>query len=149
MTTPNRAPRDTETRALKERPKQWMPPELLPEPDKQAGYTYRWVRTSTLNVADPKNVTKMMLEGWEPVQVEEQPHYRLLNSPNDNFKGCIEIGGLMLCKIPTEFMEQRKAHYDKLTKDQMEGVDNNYMRQNDSRMPLFNERRSKTTFGKG
>lgn len=149
MTTPNRTPRDIETRSLKERPKQWMPPELLPEPDKQAGYTYRWVRTATLNVADPTNMSKMFTEGWEPVSVEEQPQYKWLSNPTGYFKGSIEIGGLLLCKIPTEFMTQRQAHYDKMTREQMEGADNNYMRQNDSRMPLFNERRSKTTFGKG
>ena len=34
----NRLQREMENRELKERPKQWMPPELLPEPDKQAGY---------------------------------------------------------------------------------------------------------------
>ena len=45
MATPqNRTPRDLETRVLAERPKQWMPPEALPEPDKQAGFAYRWIR---------------------------------------------------------------------------------------------------------
>jgi len=50
----NRIPRDVQTRQQEERPKAWTPPELLPEPDKQAGYAYRWIRVSMLNVADPK-----------------------------------------------------------------------------------------------
>ena len=33
----NKLTRELETRELTERPKQWMPAELLPEPDKQAG----------------------------------------------------------------------------------------------------------------
>ena len=53
MATPqNRTPRDLETRVLAERPKQWMPPEALPEPDKQAGFAYRWIRVSMLNKDD-------------------------------------------------------------------------------------------------
>ena len=53
----NRKTRELETRDIQERPKQWQQPELLPEPDKQAGYAYRWVRVSTLNQADPRNLS--------------------------------------------------------------------------------------------
>jgi hypothetical protein len=31
----NRTPRELETRKQEVRPEKWMPPELLPEPDKQ------------------------------------------------------------------------------------------------------------------
>ena len=48
----NKLTRELETREVTERPKQWMPPEILPEPDKQAGFAYRWIRTSTLNQAE-------------------------------------------------------------------------------------------------
>ena len=134
-----------------ERPKQWMPPDLLPEPDKQAGYTYRWIRVSMLNQADPRNISSKMREGWEPVTLEEQPKFKLLANPNGQFKDNIEIGGLLLCKIPTEFVEQRKEHYDTITNQQAEAVDNSLMRQSDARMPLFSERKSTSTkgFGKG
>jgi hypothetical protein len=37
----NRITREVDTREISERPKQWAPAELLPEPDKQAGYKYR------------------------------------------------------------------------------------------------------------
>jgi hypothetical protein len=148
MTT-NRTTREIETRDVQERPKQWMPPELLPEPDKQPGYAYRWIRVSTLNAADPRNISSKLREGWEPVSIEEQPKYRLLTSGDGKFKDNIEIGGLLLCKTPEEFVAQRTNHYDKQTRAQTEAVDNNLMRQSDPRMPLFNERRSTSTFGKG
>ena len=148
MTT-NRTTREIETRDVQERPKQWMPPELLPEPDKQPGYAYRWVRVSTLNASDPRNISSKLREGWEPVGIEEQPKYRLLTSGDGKFKDNIEIGGLLLCKTPEEFVAQRTNHYDKQTRAQTEAVDNNLMRQSDPRMPLFNERRSTSTFGKG
>ena len=145
----NRLDREVDNREFSERPKQWMPAELLPEPDKQAGYSYRWVRTSTLNTADPRNLSAKLREGWEPVRIEEQPKFQLLVDPNSRFKDNIEIGGLLLCKTPTEFVSQRNAYYAKQSEAQTDAVDNNLMRQSDPRMPLFNERKSTTSFGKG
>ena len=144
-----RLTRELETRAVTERPKQWMPPELLPEPDKQPGYDYHWVRVSTLNSPDPRNLSGKLREGWEPVPVEEQPKFRLLTDPQSRFKDNIEIGGLLLCKTPTEFVSQRNEYIAKQTQAQTEAVDNNLMRQSDPRMPLFKERKSGTSFGKG
>ena len=145
----NRLSREADNREVAERPKQWMPPDLLPEPDKQAGYAYRWIRVSMLDKPDPRNISSKLREGWEPVTLEEQPKFKLLANPSGQFKDNIEIGGLLLCKTPEEFVEQRKAHYDKLTAQQTEAVDNNLMRQSDARMPLFNERKSSSSFGKG
>jgi len=145
----NKLSREVDTRELNERPKQWQLPELLPEPDKQAGYSYRWIRVSTLNAADPRNLSAKMREGWEPVRLEEQPKFQLLADPNSRFKDNIEIGGLLLCKTPTELVEQRNAHFQKQSQNQTEAVDNNLMRQSDPRMPLFKENKSSSSFGKG
>lgn len=145
----NRIKRDTDTRDFAERPKQWMPAELLPEPDKQPGYAYRWVATSILDVPNPRNLSGKLREGWEPVRLEEQPHFTLLLDPNSRFKDNIEIGGLLLCKTPVEFAEQRNAYVQQQTDNQIKAVDNNLMRQSDSRMPIFKEGRSEVTFGKG
>ena len=149
MAEQNRASREVATRETFERPKQWMPPELLPEPDKQAGYAYRWIRVSMLNQPDPRNLSSKIREGWEPVRIEEQPKFKLLLDPNSRFKDNIEIGGLLLCKTPEEFVDQRSEYYQKQTSAQTEAVDNNLMRQSDPRMPLFNERKSSSSFGKG
>ena len=145
----NKLTRELTTRAVQERPKQWMQPELLPEPDKQPGYNYRWIRVSTLNSADPRNLSAKFREGWEPVPVEEQPKFRLLADPNSRFKDNIEVGGLLLCKTPTDFVDQRNAHFAKVTQSQTDAVDNSFMRQSDARMPLFQERKSSSSFGKG
>ena len=144
-----RLDRELETREFVERPKQWMPAELLPEPDKQAGFAYRWIRVSTLNNADPRNLTSKLREGWEPVRLEEQPKFKLLADPNSRFKDSIEIGGLLLCKTPEEFVDQRNNHYQSLTESQTRAVDNSFMRDNDPRMPLFSEKKSNVSFGKG
>ena len=144
-----RLDRELDTREISERPKQWMPAELLPEPDKQAGYAYRWIRVSTLNNADPRNLSAKLREGWEPVRIEEQPKFQLLVDPSSRYKDNVEIGGLLLCKTPVEFVQQRNEHYARQTQAQTESVDNNLMRQSDARMPLFSERKSTTSFGKG
>ena len=40
-------------------------------------------------------------------------------------------------------------YYDKQNKSQIDSVDNNFLRENDPRMPLFSERKTKVTFGSG
>ena len=141
--------RELETRAVSQRPSSWQQPELLPEPDKEAGFAYRWIRVATLNNADPRNLSAKLREGWEPVRIEEQPKFQLLVDPQSRFKDNIEIGGLLLCKTPEEFVQQRNAHFAKQTQSQTDAVDNNLMRQSDPRMPLFKENKSSTSFGKG
>ena len=145
----NRLQRELDNRTKAERPKQWRPAELLPEPDKQEGYVYRWIRVSSMNAADPRNFSKALQEGWEAVRLEEQPNMALLIDPNSRYKDNIEVGGLLLCKAPIELKQQRDAYFQKQTDAQQASVDNTLMRQNDARMPLFNERKSSTSFGKG
>jgi hypothetical protein len=145
----NRLTRELENRAQQERPKQWAPAETLPEPDKQAGFAYRWIRVSTLGNADPRNLSGKLREGWEPVKVSEQPKFKLLIDPASRFKDNIEIGGLLLCKTPQEFVGQRNEYYANQTQAQTTAIDNSFMRENDARMPLFAERKSTTSFGKG
>ena len=144
-----RLTREFDTRDVQERPKQWALPEILPEPDKQPGYNYRWIRVSTLNAADPRNLSAKLREGWEPVALEEQPNFKLLADPNSRYRDNVEIGGLLLCKTPTDFVQQRTQHFANQTQAQTDAVDNSFMRQSDARMPLFQERKSSSSFGKG
>lgn len=144
-----RTTRDFDTRERRERPKVWQPASTLPEPEPMPGYSLRWVRVSTLNEHDARNMSGKLREGWEPVRIEEQPQFKMIVDAKSQYKDNIEVGGLLLCKIPEEFMEQRKAYYANKTDQQMRAVDNNFMRENDARMPLFAERRTKTTFGNG
>ena len=147
MTGP-RTTRDTEVRSTMERPKQWMPPQLLPDPNPEEGYAFRWIRFSNLGIADPINISSKMREGWEPVKASEHPEIQLMGAKT-NVPDSIEIGGLILCKTPIEFVQQRDAWYQQQSEGQMNSVDNNFMRENDPRMPLFRERQSKVSFGRG
>lgn len=145
----NRTPRDLVSRERTERKRSWVRPDLLPTPNPEPGYEFRWVRLSTMGTADPMNVSSKLREGWEPVKASEHPEVFVMGSEDSRFKDNIVVGGLMLCKTPTELVEERNAFYQGQADAQMKSVDNNLMRENDPRMPLFNERKTKVTFGNG
>ena len=145
----NRLDRELETRERTTRKKAWQRPETLPSPNPEPGYTYRWIRTSTHGQVDATNVSSKLREGWEPVKATDHPELTLVTIENEKFKDNVVIGGLMLCKAPIELVEERTEHFKEQTTNQIKSVDNNLMRENDPRMPLFHERKSKVTFGKG
>ena len=141
--------RDLTTRASTTRPTKWLPPQLLPDPTPEPGYVFRWVRISTLNKDDATNISSKLREGWEPVRASDHPEIRLFGTDDKRFPDSVQVGGLLLCKTPAEFVDQRNAYYGQQAEAQMQSVDNVYMRENDPRMPLFKERSTKVTFGKG
>ena len=145
----NRIARDQETREDTVRKSSWELPNVLPTPRPEPGYEFHWVRISTRGELDPRNISLKLQEGWEPVKASEHPEIFIAGVENERFKDNIVIGGLMLCKTPTDFVQDRNAFFNSQAADQMRTVDNNLMRENDPRMPLFNERKTKVTFGKG
>ena len=146
----NRKSRVAETREVEfKRPEAWRPPETLPAPDARPGWQHRWVRLSTMGTADPSNISSKLREGYEPCKAEDYPELMMHATTEGRFKGGIEVGGLLLCRIPEEFLKQRAQWYEGQNKAQMESVDNNFLRENDPRMPLFSEKKTKVTFGSG
>ena len=145
----NRLPREQESREKTTRKKTWQRPELLPTPEPQEGYTYRWIRLSSMGQVDATNISSKLREGWEPVKAKDHPEITLVTVENDKFKDNVVIGGLMLCRAPDELVQERNEFYKDQNKAQMESVDHNLMRENDPRMPLFNDRKTKVTFGQG
>ena len=148
-TTQTRKSREADSRTTLQRPQAWRPPETLPSPDNRPGWTHRWIRLSTNGQEDPGNISSKLREGYEPCKAEDYPEMMLHATTEGRFKGNIEVGGLMLCRIPSEFLEQRAAYYANMNKNQMESVDHNFLRESDARMPLFREKKSSTSFGKG
>ena len=145
-----RKPRETSSRLQEmRRPERWTRPEGLPDPDPRPGWKHRWIRISTLGNADPSNISSKLREGYEPCKAEDYPELMLHASTEGRFKGNIEVGGLLLCRIPEEFMDQRAQHFENQNRAQMESVDNNFLRQSDARMPLFAEKSTKVSFGSG
>ena len=149
LTQQTREDRDQGSRANTARPMTWAPPTLLPDPAPQEGWQFRWIRISTQGQNDPSNLSSKLREGWEPCRAQDHPEIQLFVDPASQFKDNIVVGGLMLCKTPSEMVAQRDAWFRKQAESQMQSVDNNFLRESDPRMPLFNERKSSVTFGKG
>ena len=145
----NRINRELETREKTVRKRTWQRPEVLPSPTPEEGYDFHWVRISTQGQVDATNVSSKLREGWEPVKAVDHPEITMVTVENERFADNVVIGGLMLCKAPKELVEERNEYYETQTKSQMQSVDNNFMRENDPRMPLFNERKTRVTFGNG
>jgi hypothetical protein len=95
------------------------------------------------------NVSSKLREGWEPVKASDHPEIFVAGIENERFKDNILIGGLLLCKTPTELVEERNTFFNQESANQIRSVDSSLMRENDPRMPLFNERKTKVSFGKG
>jgi hypothetical protein len=141
--------REQTTREKTVQKRAWTRPEVLPSPNAEPGYEFRWIRVSTQGQVDATNVSSKLREGWEPVKAEDHPEITMVSIENERFKDNVVIGGLMLCKAPVELIEERNEYYSNQTQAQIQSVDNNLMRENDPRMPLFNERKTKVTFGNG
>ena len=141
----NRTPRDNVSREKQARAV-YVPPTALPDPTPEPGYVYRWVATHVLGQHEPTNVSRKFRDGWEPVKAVDHPELMIVGSEKT---GNVEIGGLMLCKMSAERARARDDYYEQQAQNQMDSVDNHFMRNNDPRMPLFSDRKSSASRGNG
>jgi hypothetical protein len=145
----DRTPRENKTRANTQRRKPWVPPSKLEAPEAPAGYKHRWIRTSIRGEDDKTNVASRLREGWEPVRADEYPdladRYPVIE--DGRHAGVIGVGGLMLCRIPEETVDERTEYFRDQTRNQMRAVDENLMKESHPSMPIFNDRNSRVSFG--
>ena len=140
--------RADQTRTKSERPKVWVPPSSLDAPPAPDGFRYRWIRAESVGFQDTKNVTGRIREGYELVRAEEVQNASDYPVVEDGkYKGVIGVGGLLLAKVPVEIAKQRMDHMSNKHRDRSEAVENDLMKEQDSRMPINVERQSRVTFG--
>jgi hypothetical protein len=145
----DRTPRELQTREKTERKKTWQRSSALPTPEPKDGLHYRWIRTSLLGQNDNPNVSARFREGYVPVNAADHPEMQLLPDLDSRFPDNIEVGGLMLCAIDKDIVDDREEKLRDDANKQMEAVDNSYLRQSDPRMPVLRpERNTRTSFGK-
>lgn len=143
MTDP-RTPRDEISRE-KEQHYEYRPSSALPDPNPDPQFAYRWVATHIMGTLDPVNASKRFRDGWEPCKAKDHPELHIPGNKDGN----VELGGLMLCRMPKARAQARAHYYQQQNDAQMTSVDNNFMRNNDARMPLFSERKSEESRGSG
>ena len=148
--TTDRHSRSVETRVSQTRRTPWKPPSMLDAPEAPPGYQHRWIREATRGVDDKSNMSKRIREGYEPVRAEDYPEFEAPTIDSGSNAGVIGVGGLILSKVPIETAEERTAYFADQAKSAMDGVDQNYMRESDARMPIKDsdiQRTSKVAFG--
>jgi len=142
--------RSAETRASQTRRTPWKPPSMLDAPEAPPGYQFRWIREATRGQDDKSNMSKRIREGYEPVRAEDHPEFEAPTIDSGSNTGIIGVGGLILAKVPIETANERTAYFSDQAKSAMDGVDHNFMRESDGRMPIRDgdiQRSSKVAFG--
>ena len=84
------------------------------------------------------------------MRAEDYPDFEAPTVDSGSNTGIIGVGGLILAKVPVETAEERTAYFQNQAKSAMDGVDQNYMRESDARMPIKDgdiQRTSKVAFG--
>jgi hypothetical protein len=141
----NRTPRDLETREKTQTRYVYKPASSLPDPTPDPDFDFHWVAIQINGQDNATNLSQKRRDGWEPVKAVDHPELEI----GGNKDGNVEIGGLLLCKKPREMSEARREYFEKKSQNQMESVDNSFMRNSDARMPLFADRKSTTSKGGG
>ena len=144
----NTSSRANQTRSKSERPKVWVPPSSLDAPPAPDGFRYRWIRAEVVGFQDTKNITSRLREGYELVrseEVENASDYPVVE--DGKYKGVIGVGGLLLAKVPEEIAKQRQDYMTSRHAEKNEAVNNDLMKEQDSRMPINVDRQSRVTFG--
>lgn len=140
--------RETDSREKEKRETPWKPASLMPTPHPREGFDFRYVRISMRGETDNVNVSQAFRDGWEPVVASQFPELKVVSDHESPFPDSIVVGGLLLCQRPSEVGVRVKEYAEKEVQQQMEAVDRNYFREQDSRMPLLRpERNTRITFG--
>tara|TARA_Y100001970_G_scaffold51383_1_gene65027 strand:- start:3823 stop:4284 length:462 start_codon:yes stop_codon:yes gene_type:complete len=144
----DRINRETVTREKTERVAEWKAPTTLEAPEAPIGYKHRWIRESVMDFDDRNNIHKKRREGYELVRAEEYPDFDAPVIDEGKNAGCIGVGGLILARIPEEIADQRNNYYSRKAQNQMDAVDNDWMKDNNPAMPKLNpQRKSSVSFG--
>jgi hypothetical protein len=147
MAEKERATRDMETRETEQREESWKPAPLLPQPSPKEGIDFRYVRASMRGEADNINVSQALRDGWEPVLSSDYPELKIISDRGSQYPDNVLIGGLLLCSRPKEIGKKFAELATRESEQQMEGLERNYFREQDPRMPMISERKSRITFG--
>jgi len=150
--------RSEESRELNSREQdyEYREPNLLEIPESvenrflDQGLKLRWIRISTKNQDDYRNVGKRHAEGWEFVSIEEVPEMQHTSFVRDEgrYMGTVCRGDLALAKLPLRKAQARQAHYENASREMVDAVNAQLMNSSDSRMPIRNNSKTQVTKGR-
>ena len=124
-------------------------PELPEEAVNDERFVYRWTRVELDGEEDVKNILRRERDGWVFVKPDDLPgSYKMPVRATGNAKGVVGIDDVALMRLPREIAEARRRWLDKKAADQMQAVNRQLYRENDPRMPIFNESRTAVRVGR-
>ena len=144
----NKSSRASQTRTQEKRKVVWTPPSYLDTPNAPTGFRHRWVRVEILGYVDSKNIQGRLRSGYELVRADQYPEEDFPVISDGKYAGVIGHGGLVLTRVPEEIARQRQEFFEKQARDQHDAVDNDLMKEQDSRMPIDIDKQSRTFGGK-
>jgi len=112
--------------------------------------TLGWLRMTLKGVDDVKHLGKKMQEGWVFVDLAEVPEMSATSVVRDEgrYAGVVCRGDVGLAKIPTGKYEARGKFYRDKSKAMNEAIEAQLMGNNNSRMPISNNSKSKVITGR-
>jgi|TARA_R110000744_G_scaffold8656_1_gene28458 hypothetical protein len=145
----NRTSRANQTRDKQAVRKPWAPPSMLDAPPAPDGFGHRWIRSETRGFNDTQNISAKLREGYELVRKDEYPDYQSPGVETGKYTGVFGAGGLLLARIDNETVKERTDYFAGRSKDQMDAVDHDMMRENaHSSMTISKpDRQTRVTFG--
>ena len=120
--------RETQNREAQERQREWKPSSLVPNPDPRDGYEFRYIRSSARGVPDTINVSNALRDGWVLCDASDYPELYVIPNPHSMYPGKVEFGDLLLGIRPNYIGEQMKVLANREIAAQMEGLENNYFK---------------------
>ena len=112
--------------------------------------TLGWLRMTLKGVDDVKHLGKKMQEGWVFIDLAEVPEMSATSVVRDEgrYAGVVCRGDVGLAKIPTGKYEARGKFYRDKSKAMNEAIEAQLMGNNNSRMPISNNSKSKVVTGR-
>ena len=147
-----RMPRETraaDSREAMMRTDVWRPAALLPKVSLGREWATRWVRKFSSGHDDPMNMNKRFREGWTPVKYDEAPELVPYVDQSAKQSGLIEIGGLVLCKMPAERLAVKAAYFKNKRDRQSESMEQDLLRENNRYRKMSFDNKTEVSFGKG
>jgi len=100
-----------------------------------------------MGFTDTKNIAGKLRSGYELVRADEYPGSEYPTVNEGKYKGIIGVGGLLLSRIPDEFVKARDEYFRKITQDKDEAIESDLMKDQHPSMPINAERQTRVTFG--
>lgn len=136
------------SRAKTARKRLWVRPTNLDAPPAPAGYHHRWVSIETRGQSNATNGSKRFREGYVPVRADEYPDFHAPTIEDGKHAGIIGVGGLILCRIPQEIVDDRNDQIQESVSAAQRQIDDDLDDDvSDPTVPLTREIEHSTTVG--